>query len=27
MKTALELFHLDAGKYPLSDDGETVLYS
>jgi prepilin-type N-terminal cleavage/methylation domain-containing protein len=27
MKTALELFHLDAGKYPLPDSGETVVYS
>ena len=27
MKTALELFHLDAWKYPLPDSGETVVYS
>ena len=27
MKTALELFHLDSWKYPLPDDGETVVYS
>jgi prepilin-type N-terminal cleavage/methylation domain-containing protein len=26
MKTSLELFHLDAGKYPLPDDNEVVDY-
>ena len=27
MKTSLELFHLDTGKYPLTTDGFTVTYS
>ena len=27
MKTSLELFHLDAGKYPLPDDAEEVTFS
>ena len=27
MKTSLELFHLNAGKYPLPDNAETVTYS
>jgi hypothetical protein len=26
MKTSLELFHLDSGKYPLPDDNEIVDY-
>ena len=27
IRTSLELFHLNAGKYPLPDDSETVTYS